>query len=338
MTKETTRMQRVVRFFMTAMAVSLLSCLMAATESYTVQAASAKSSISSTSTTSKKKKTKKKTSESAASKTKTSKTKTSKTKSSKTKTSTSNSTKKKSSKTKTTKKKTTSKTTSSKKNQTTDISSRVGFVKVGSRWYYYGENHKKQTGWIVVNGKRYFGKKSGTGKGSLLTGWQTIGGVEYYFSPKGGAGVYGRAYAGCTRKVNGISCRFNAEGAFVGCRYAGSGSGFVNRVGEMARDNQRKNNILATVVVAQAILESGYGSTRPYNNLFGLYGGRYSSEAECMEAYNTYIRTYFPSLIGCLNYYTYATRIGNGGYAQAGGYASALLQIIQRDGLTKYAR
>ena len=179
---------------------------------------------------------------------------------------------------------------------------------------------------------------SGSRKGSLLTGWQTIGGKEYYFSETGGAGAVGRAYAGCTKKVNGISCVFNQEGVFTGCRYAGGTGSFVSRIGEMARHNQRKNNILATVTVAQAILETGYGSVKPHNNLFGIYGGRYSSEAESMEGYNAYIRKYFPSLIGCRNYYTYASRIGNGGYAQAGGYTSALLQIISQNGLTKYAK
>lgn len=215
---------------------------------------------------------------------------------------------------------------------------RQGFVKVGARWYCYGEDHRKMTGWIHIGGRKYYGKTSGSGKGSLLTGWQTIGGKEYYFSETGGAGAVGCAYAGCTKKVNGISCVFNQEGVFTGCRYAGGTGSFVSRIGEMARHNQRKNNILATVTVAQAILETGYGSVKPHNNLFGIYGGRYRSEAESMEGYNAYIRRYFPSLIGCRNYYTYASRIGNGGYAQAGGYTSALLQIISQNGLTKYAK
>ncbi len=210
---------------------------------------------------------------------------------------------------------------------------RQGFVKSGARWYYYSEDHRMTTGWIHVGGWKYYGRTSGSRKGSLLTGWQTIGGKEYYFSETGGAGAVGRAYAGCTKKVNGISCVFNQEGVFTGCRYAGGTDSFVSRIGEMARHNQRKNNILATVTVAQAILETGYGSVKPHNNLFGIYGGRYSSEAESLEGYNAYIRRYFPSLIGCRNYYTYASRIGNGGYAQAGGYTSALLQIISQNGL-----
>jgi flagellum-specific peptidoglycan hydrolase FlgJ len=244
------------------------------------------------------------------------------------------SSKKSSKKTVTKKKAASTKKTAAKKTAAV----RQGFVKVGSRWYYYGEDHRMMTGWIHIGGRKYYGRTSGSRKGSLLTGWQTIGGKEYYFSETGGAGAIGRAYAGCTKKVNGISCVFDQEGVFIRCRYAGGTGSFVSRVGEMARHNQRKNNILATVTVAQAILETGYGSVKPHNNLFGIYGGRYSSEAESMEGYNAYIRKYFPSLIGCRNYYTYASRIGNGGYAQAGGYTSALLQIISQNGLTKYAK
>ena len=280
---------------------------------------------------------------------KTSRKKTTKKKSAKKKTKISKSNKKKntrkSTKAKSSKKSSKKKSVSKKKAASTKkeaakktAAARQGFVKIGSGWYYYGEDHRMMTGWIHVGGRKYYGRTSGSRKGSLLTGWQTIGGKEYYFSETGGAGAIGRAYAGCTKKVNGISCVFNQEGVFTGCRYAGGTGSFVSRIGEMARHNQRKNNILATVTVAQAILETGYGSVKPHNNLFGIYGGRYSSEAESLEGYNAYIRRYFPSLIGCRNYYTYASRIGNGGYAQAGGYTSALLQIISQNGLTKYAK
>lgn len=215
---------------------------------------------------------------------------------------------------------------------------KTGFVKEGGRWYYYGKSHKVKTGWIKVGKRTFYGEKSGSHKGSFLTGWQTIGGKEYYFEKTGGRRKYGSLYKGGVRKVNGISCKFSKDGVFTGCKYAGSTSGFVNRIGELARNNQRKNNILATVPVAQSILETGYGRVTPYHNLFGIYGGRYSSEEDSFEGYNRYIRTYFPSLIGCMSYTTYAWRIGNGGYAEAGGYAPALLQIISRDNLTRFAR
>ncbi len=257
------------------------------------------------------------------------------------KTSRKKTTKKKSVKKKTVKKKT--KISKNNKKKNTGKSTKAKGSKKGSKKNSVSKKKAASTKKAAAKktaagGRKYYGRTSGSRKGSLLTGWQTIGGKEYYFSETGGAGAVGRAYAGCTKKVNGISCVFNQEGVFTGCRYAGGTDSFVSRIGEMARHNQRKNNILATVTVAQAILETGYGSVKPHNNLFGIYGGRYSSEAESMEGYNAYIRKYFPSLIGCRNYYTYASRIGNGGYAQAGGYTSALLQIISQNGLTKYAK
>lgn len=212
-----------------------------------------------------------------------------------------------------------------------------GFRKVGRKWYFYRDK-KKQTGWIEEGGRRYYGKRSGSGKGSLLTGWQKIGGKEYYFLPSGRKGVCGSLCTDRVRKINGISCKFSKDGVYKGAKYRGSRSGFINRVGEMARENQRKNNILATVVVAQACLETGYGRVAPGHNLFGIYGGRYSSEQESMAAYNAYIRRYFPSLIGCRSYSVYAGRIGRGGYAQAGGYDSALLSIIRTYRLTRFSR
>lgn len=215
---------------------------------------------------------------------------------------------------------------------------KTGFVKQGSRMYYYGSDHRKKTGWITVNGRIYFAKLRKPYKGSLLTGWQTIGGKEYYFRKKGKAGLLGMAYAGRVRKVNGISCVFNDKGVFTGCKYAGSRSGFIGTIGEMARNNQRKNNILATVVVAQACLETGYGKYIYHNNLFGIYGGRYSSWQGSMEGYNAYIRRYFPSLIGCRNHYTYVNRIASGGYAAAGNYGSSLRWIISSFNLTRFAR
>lgn len=214
----------------------------------------------------------------------------------------------------------------------------TGFVKIGSRWYYYNKKHKKVYGWIRIGKKIYYARKTGSYKGSLISGWATIHGREYYFSTKNRKGSYGRAYAGAVKVVNGIACKFNSQGVYTGMKYARSKSGFIGRVGEMARDNQRKNNILATVVVAQACLETGYGKYIYAHNLFGLYGRRFSSEYQSMQAYNAYIRRYFRSLIGCRSYYTYATRIGNGGYAQASGYGSALLSIIRSKNLTRFAR
>lgn len=218
------------------------------------------------------------------------------------------------------------------------LKAHTGFASKNGKVYYYGEDHKLKTGWIIVNGKRYYAKKKKPYKGSLLTGWQRIKGKEYYFRRTGKKGKYGMAYAGETKDVNGIACKFDKNGVFLGCRHAGSRSGFINRVGEMARDNQRKNNILATVVVAQACLETGYGKYIYHNNLFGLYGKRFGSWQGSIEGYNSYIRTYFPSLIGVRSYSYYVNRIANGGYAAASNYGSSLMSIISSYNLTRFAR
>lgn len=227
-----------------------------------------------------------------------------------------------------------SKTAKTKKKKTTV---KKGFVKKNGRWYYYNEQGKLQTGWIRVGSATYYGKKSGSHAGALVTGWVRSGGREYYFRRSGGKGKTGMMYTG-TQKVNGISCHFTDEGVFTGCTHAGSRRGFINRVGEMARENQRKHNILATVVVAQACLETGYGRVVPGNNLFGLYGKRFSSWQGSFEGYNAYIRRYFPRLVGVRSYVRYASTIGSGGYAAAGNYGQSLLWIIRRYNLTKFAR
>lgn len=51
---------------------------------------------------------------------------------------------------------------------------------------------------------------------------------------------------------------------------------FIQKVGEQAREVAESNDLFASVMIAQAILESGSGSSElsvePYNNLFGIKG------------------------------------------------------------------
>ncbi|MFS1016172.1 glucosaminidase domain-containing protein [Enterococcus casseliflavus] len=53
-------------------------------------------------------------------------------------------------------------------------------------------------------------------------------------------------------------------------------SGFIEQIGWSAQDVAANNNLYASVMIAQAILESGYGSSAlsnaPYYNLFGVKG------------------------------------------------------------------
>lgn len=47
---------------------------------------------------------------------------------------------------------------------------------------------------------------------------------------------------------------------------------FIERIAPMAMVNMRIYGILASVTIAQAALESGWGAHAPGNNLFGIKG------------------------------------------------------------------
>ena len=166
------------------------------------------------------------------------------------------------SKKKTSKKKTSKKKTSKKKK----AAKKEGFVKKNGSWYYY-EAGKKKTGWITVGTRRYYAIKTGSSRGRLVRGWYTIRKKQYYFREEGKKGVICSLAAGGTCKVNGIKCIFDEEGQFVKCKHAGDTDGFINEIGEKARINQAYNNILASLVVAQACLETGHGDCSVSSNI-----------------------------------------------------------------------
>jgi glucan-binding YG repeat protein len=61
------------------------------------------------------------------------------------------------------------------------------FLKVDGKSFYFNEDGFLQTGWVTVEDKVYYLKKTGEpGKiGQMFTGQQNIGGKTYYFSPEG---------------------------------------------------------------------------------------------------------------------------------------------------------
>ena len=98
----------------------------------------------------------------------------------------------------------------------TGVVNNVGFVTDGSHLYYYNSNHERVTGWLDLNGNRYFlgpavqtgwftvsdvkyyadssgaiqknswiGKKYLTGTGAMAVGWVTLGTNRYYFKTDG---------------------------------------------------------------------------------------------------------------------------------------------------------
>ena len=213
------------------------------------------------------------------------------------------------------------------------------FKKKKGNWYYL-VGGQKQKGWITVGNRTYFARKKGREKGILVKGWLKRRGKWYYFREKGRKGRVCSMCAGGTYKVNGIQCIFNADGAFVKCKNAGKKKNFIQKIGEMARENQAKNNILASLVVAQACLETGYGRSVYHNNLFGIrsgYGYRhYSSWEKSLEHYTSFMKSYLPHVFGVRNSSRACSIVGSSGYAAAWNYGSMLYSIIVTHDLTRF--
>ena len=222
---------------------------------------------------------------------------------------------------------------------TVENTGKTGFMKKKGNWYYLIDG-KKQKGWITVGDRTYFAKKKGKEKNILVKGWLKKGNKWYYFREKGKKGKICSMVSNGTFKINGISCIFNEDGTFDKCENRGSRKGFVQKIGEMARENQAKNNILASLVVAQACLETGYGRSVYHNNLFGIRSGykyrRYSSYEKSMEDYTEFMKSYVPQVFGVRNSTRACSIVGRSGYAQARNYGSALIQIVIAHNLTRF--
>ena len=55
-----------------------------------------------------------------------------------------------------------------------------------SYWYYFLDSGYMATGWVEVNGSKYYLFPNSDGwKGRMLTGWQWIDGNCYYLDPQG---------------------------------------------------------------------------------------------------------------------------------------------------------
>lgn len=138
----------------------------------------------------------------------------------------------------------------------------------------------------------------------------------------------------------------------------------------VAENNKRGNPLFSSVVIAQAICESGWGQSKimmKANAIFGIKatsswkgkvynantqecydGGTYTNITACFRAYNSLaesISDYF-DLITKLERYRKATvaetplecitAIKNGGYATSPTYINTIMSIINTNDLTKY--
>ena len=144
---------------------------------------------------------------------------------------------------------------------------------------------------------------------------------------------------------------------------------FIARVGALARADMERSGILASLTIAQAILESGWGTSElatKANALFGIkadsrWSGKTYTKASpewngvrnvtvvaSFRAYNSWEHSVadhsaflnassrYAAVIGERNYRKACTAIHKAGYATAPDYADRLVKLIETYGLTAY--
>lgn len=144
---------------------------------------------------------------------------------------------------------------------------------------------------------------------------------------------------------------------------------FIKTVGTLARADMQKSKILASLTIAQAILESGWGKsglTVKANALFGIkanrwtgkvyscatkecYDGKtYTNTTACFRAYGSWAESVadhsaflcglrrYRAVIGETNYKKACRAIKAAGYATAPNYAESLISLIEEYRLTDY--
>lgn len=145
---------------------------------------------------------------------------------------------------------------------------------------------------------------------------------------------------------------------------------FINKISPMAIEDMKKNNILASLTIAQAILESGWGESTlatKANNLFGIkassdWKGKVfniktleyfnnssaTTVTACFKAYDSWAEgikdhsdlfltnSRYSSLIGETDYKKACEKVKSAGYATDPKYVSKLVKIIETYELHKY--
>ena len=145
---------------------------------------------------------------------------------------------------------------------------------------------------------------------------------------------------------------------------------FINKIGPLAQKDQEKSGVLASLTIAQAILESAWGEsglTKKANALFGIKAGSnwkgrvYNAKTqECYDganfttitagfrAYDSWEQSIeghsklltglarYKAVIGEKDYKKACRAIQAAGYATDPSYANKLIGIIEQNNLTKY--
>lgn len=234
----------------------------------------------------------------------------------------------------------------------------TGWLQGGNDWYYFDQNGKMATSWLQGGNDWYYFNSS---SGRMQKGWLDEKGDWYYFKNNGmmATGYY-----------NGYL--FSNSGKWIS-NFTLTGLGakdFISQIGEVAKIVADEYGIYASMMIAQAGLESGWGSSmlsQQAHNLFGVkwsgkgnyvtmptleyYGGAYHTVNAPFAAYNTYyeslvgyatmIKTRFPKSTKSYSptYQDAARNLRNGiygTYATDPEYASKLISVINTYGLYKY--
>lgn len=143
---------------------------------------------------------------------------------------------------------------------------------------------------------------------------------------------------------------------------------FINKIGSMASEDMQKTKILASLTIAQAILESNWGrsslSVEPNNNLFGIkgeYNGNYVTlptkeyENGRWVTINAKFRKYpswresirdhsdlfnrldrYKNLRGCTDYKLACRYVREDGYATDPSYTNKLISLIETYNLNRF--
>lgn len=142
-------------------------------------------------------------------------------------------------------------------------------------------------------------------------------------------------------------------------------SEFIGKVSGGAQENMKNYGILASLTIAQAILESGWGEYAPGNNLFGIKANGWKGKTQVLSTMEyvkgrvvtvkAVFRTYgswdesiadharflkanarYKNLIGEKNYKLACQKIQSDGYATCPTYAQKLIKLIEQYSLMQY--
>ena len=158
---------------------------------------------------------------------------------------------------------------------------KLGWVTNNKDSFYYAPDGKKLLGLKEINDRIYYFQETGLPKkiGRIKTGWMNINGKKYYFRTSGKVGKkFGAAYRNITVKINGKKYTFGSDGSVTQEKVPTTEAQrqFIEKIGALAHADMLKTGVLASVTIAQAIIESAWGTSslaKEANNLFGMKAG-----------------------------------------------------------------